>query len=118
METGDPATYTIPSSNLYVGDPNARPEIWAIGLRNPWRSSFDRQVSDYVADVGQLMREEVNVQPANSAGGENYGWNIMEGSLCFDPPTNCDTTGLTLPVAEYDHTEGCSITGGTVYRAA
>jgi uncharacterized repeat protein (TIGR01451 family) len=118
VETGDPATYTIPPSNPFVGDRNARPEIWAIGLRNPWRSSFDRQIGDYfIADVGQSMREEVDVQPANSAGGENYGWNIMEGSLCFNANT-CDSTDLTLPVAEYDHTEGCSISGGTVYRAA
>ncbi len=118
VETGDPATYTIPPSNPYVGNPNARPEVWALGVRNPWRSSFDRQTGDYyIADVGQSMREEVDVQPAGSAGGANYGWNIMEGSLCFNANT-CDSTGLTLPVAEYDHTEGCSITGGTVYRAA
>jgi len=65
--------------------------------------------------VGQASREEVDVQPAGSAGGANYGWNIMEGSLCFGT-TTCDTTGLTLPVTEYDHTQGCSISGGTVYR--
>lgn len=118
VETGDPATYTVPPGNPFVGDPNARPEIWAFGVRNPWRSSFDRETGDYyIADVGQATREEVDVQLAGSAGGANYGWNIMEGSLCFNAPT-CDSTGLTLPVAEYDHTEGCSITGGTVYRAA
>jgi uncharacterized repeat protein (TIGR01451 family) len=116
VETGNPATYTIPPTNPFIGNPSARPEIWAIGLRNPWRSSFDQQTGDYyIADVGQDTREEVDVQPANSPGGENYGWNIMEGSLCFDP-NPCDPTGLTLPVAEYDHTEGCSIAGGTVYR--
>jgi uncharacterized repeat protein (TIGR01451 family) len=118
VESGNPATYTIPPSNPFVGNPNARPEIWALGVRNPWRSSFDRETGDYyIADVGQATREEVDVQLAGSAGGANYGWNIMEGTLCFNAPT-CDSTGLTLPVAEYDHTEGCSITGGTVYRAA
>jgi uncharacterized repeat protein (TIGR01451 family) len=118
VETGNPSTYAIPSSNPYVTTANARQEIWAIGLRNPWRSSFDRQTGDYyIADVGQSMREEVDFQPAASAGGVNYGWNIMEGSLCFGT-TNCDTTGLTLPVAEYDHSQGCAITGGTVYRAS
>ena len=118
VETGDPATYTIPAGNPYLGHPTARPEIWAFGVRNPWRSSFDRQTGDfYIADVGQSTREEVDVQPAGSAGGVNYGWNIMEGSLCFGAET-CDSTGLALPVAEYDHTQGCSITGGAVYRAA
>lgn len=118
VETGNPDTYTIPSSNPYVATANARPEIWEIGLRNPYRSSFDRQTGNYyIADVGQSMREEVDFQPANSAGGANYGWDIMEGSLCFNG-TNCNTTGLTLPVVEYDHSQGCAITGGTVYRAA
>jgi uncharacterized repeat protein (TIGR01451 family) len=118
VETGNPPTYTIPPSNPYLGMANARHEIWATGLRNPWRSSFDRQTGDYyIADVGQSMREEVDFQPAASAGGVNYGWNIMEGSLCFDS-ANCDTTGLTLPVVEYDHSQGCAISGGTVYRAA
>src|SRR5207244_1994235 len=80
VETDNPTTYGIPASNPYVGVPNARPEIWAIGLRNPWRSSFDRQTGDYyVADVGQSMREEVDVQSAADPGGANYGWNIMEG---------------------------------------
>src|SRR5438552_12765711 len=118
VETGDPATYTIPSTNPYLTNLSARGEIWALGLRNPWRSSFDRQTGDlYIADVGQNMREEVDFQPANGAGGANYGWDIMEGSLCFNAAT-CDTSGLTLPVAEYDHSQGCSIAGGTVYRSA
>jgi uncharacterized repeat protein (TIGR01451 family) len=116
VETGHPATYTIPATNPHVGTANARQEIWAIGVRNPWRSSFDPATGDYyIADVGQAAREEVDVEPAGSAGGANYGWNIMEGSLCFGT-TTCDTTGLILPVAEYDHTQGCSIAGGTVYR--
>jgi uncharacterized repeat protein (TIGR01451 family) len=117
VELGNPATYTIPPSNPYTSTANARPEIWALGLRNPWSSSFDRQTGDYyIADVGEGAREEVDFQPAGSGGGANYGWNIMEGSLCFNPPTNCDSTGLTLPVTEYDHTLGCDISGGTVYR--
>jgi uncharacterized repeat protein (TIGR01451 family) len=118
VETGDPATYTIPPSNPYVGNPDARPEIWALGLRNPWSSSFDRKTGDfYIADVGQARREEVDFEPAGSLGGADYGWDIMEGSLCFQA-TSCDTTGLTLPVAEFDHSLGCAaITGGTVYRA-
>ncbi len=90
---------------------------WAIGLRNPWRFSFDRATGDlYIADVGQNTYEEVNFQPASSSGGENYGWRIMEGLHCFDPGEGCDQTGLTLPVAEYDHSQGCSVTGGYVYR--
>jgi len=119
VELGNPATYTIPPSNPYVTTANARREIWALGVRNPWSSSFDLQTGDYyIADVGEGSREEVDFQPAGSAGGANYGWNIMEGSLCYDPPTNCDSTGLTLPVTEYDHTLGCDISGGTVYRGA
>ena len=118
VETGNPATYTVPPGNPYVTTANARPEIWASGLRNPFRSSFDRQTGDYyIADVGHSMREEVDFEPVGSAGGANYGWRIMEGSLCFNA-TTCNTTGLTLPVAEYDHSLGCAISGGTVYRAA
>jgi uncharacterized repeat protein (TIGR01451 family) len=117
VETGNPTTYTIPPTNPYVGTANARPEIWDIGLRNPWSSSFDRDTGDfYIADVGEGDREEVDFELAGSTGGVNYGWSIMEGSLCFDPPTGCDMTGLTLPVVEYDHSLGCDITGGTVYR--
>src|SRR5438552_9875818 len=118
VETGNPATYTVPPGNPYVTTANARPEIWASGLRNPFRSSFDRQTGDYyIADVGHSMREEVDFEPVGSAGGANYGWRIMDGSLCFNA-TTCNTTGLTLPVAEYDHFLGCAISGGTVYRAA
>jgi glucose/arabinose dehydrogenase len=84
-------------------------------LRNPWRFSFDRATGDlYIADVGQSTREEVNHQPS-AGGGENYGWNIMEGSTCFQAET-CDTQGLTLPVTEYGRDLGVSITGGHVYR--
>jgi glucose/arabinose dehydrogenase len=116
-ETGNPATYTIPPSNPYVNTPGYQGEIWALGLRNPWRFSFDRQTADlYIADVGATDREEIDFQSAASPGGENYGWRIMEGSQCYNGAP-CDTTGLTLPVSEYDHSQGdCSITGGMVYR--
>lgn len=93
--------------------------LWAVGLRNPWRFSFDRATGDlYIADVGQSAWEEVNFQSASSSGGENYGWRIMEGRHCFNPSQGCDQTGLTLPVAEYDHGQGCSVTGGYVYRGS
>jgi glucose/arabinose dehydrogenase len=110
-------TYTIPDSNPLADQAGARPEIWAIGLRNPWRFSFDRARGDlYIADVGQNAYEEVDFQPAGSAGGENYGWNTMEGNHCYQPSSGCDTSGLVLPVAEYDHGQGCSISGGYIYR--
>ncbi len=108
--------YAVPPSNPFVGRAGARGEIWASGLRNPWRFSFDRTTRDlYIADVGQNQFEEVNFQPASSAGGENYGWNVMEGEHCFGS-ANCNQQGLVLPVAEYNHSLGCSITGGFVYR--
>ncbi len=111
--------YGIPADNPFVGREDARPEIWAWGLRNPWRFSFDRETGDlYIADVGQNAVEEVNVQPAGSPGGENYGWNTMEGADCFRAQ-RCDQSGLTLPAATYRHGSdegGCSITGGYVYR--
>jgi len=108
--------YAVPASNPFVGTSGVRPEIWASGLRNPWRFSFDRATGDlYIADVGQNKHEEVNVQAASSKGGENYGWNIMEGTHCFRAKT-CEQAGLTLPKAEYGHDQGCSVTGGMVYR--
>jgi len=108
--------YAIPADNPFIDTPEARPEIWAYGLRNPWRFSFDRETGDfYIADVGQNMWEEINFQPTADPGGENYGWNIMEGSHCFEADT-CDQTGLTLPIFDYDHSQGCSVTGGYVYR--
>ena len=110
------APYIIPSSNPFTQTTGFRGEIWALGYRNPRRFSFDRGTDDlYIADVGQDLFEEVDFQPASSTGGENYGWNIMEGTHCFKSNT-CDQTGLVLPVAEYDHSQGCSITGGFVYR--
>ena len=108
--------YGIPGTNPFLGMAGYREEIWALGLRNPWRFSFDRLTGDlYIADVGQGAVEEVDVQPAGSPGGQNYGWNIMEGGGCYNSAT-CNTTGLTLPVATYDHSQGCSVTGGMVYR--
>lgn len=107
--------YAIPTDNPYAGHPTFRPEIWAWGLRNPWRLDIDAEAGLlFIADVGQNRIEEVNVSPLAS-GGLNYGWNTMEGSECFggDP---CDTAGLELPAAEYGHGEGCSVTGGVVYR--
>lgn len=116
---GTPAwlAYRIPEDNPFVDVPGYREEIWALGLRNPWRFSFDRDTGDlYIGDVGQGSWEEIDYQPAASAGGENYGWNEMEGSQCYLP--NCDTTGMTLPVYEYPtHVNGsCAVTGGRVYR--
>lgn len=109
-------TYTIPPDNPFVGDSNGLDEVWAYGLRNPWRFSFDHVTGDlYIADVGQNLWEEVSFQPGTSQGGENYGWNIMEGTHCF-LGEDCDQTGLVLPIAEYGHDQGCSVTGGYVYR--
>lgn len=114
--SGDGAV--APADNPFVGQDGARPEIWAYGLRNPWRFSFDRLTGDlWIADVGQNQWEEVNVQPAGSSGGENYGWPIMEATHCFQADT-CQQSGLVLPVAEYSHALGCSVTGGYVYRGA
>jgi glucose/arabinose dehydrogenase len=112
--------YTLPPDNPFLTEAQAQPEIWALGLRNPWRFSFDRSTGDlYLADVGQSLREEVNFQPASSTGAENYGWNILEGSLCYSPSTGCiPPLNYVPPVAEYDHSLGCSITGGEVYRGS
>jgi glucose/arabinose dehydrogenase len=108
--------YGIPPFNPFVGRSGMLPEIWALGLRNPWRFSFDRKTGDlFIADVGQNRHEEVNVQPSSSRGGENYGWNVMEGMHCFRSRT-CDSAGLVLPVVEYGHKVGCSVTGGMIYR--
>lgn len=100
--------------------PGAYPEIWSYGLRNPYRISFDMCTGDrYLADVGQNAHEEIDVEAASSPGGLNYGWRIMEGNACFDPSSNCDKTGLTMPVTTYDQVQGnCSVTGGYVYRGA
>ena len=118
VETGSPATYTIPDSNPFATRTDVRREIWALGLRNPWRFSFDRLTNDlYIADVGQNAIEEVNFQPATSTGGENYGWRVFEGTQCTGlNPTECAAGGFTPPVSQYNHSLGCSVTGGYVYR--
>ena len=130
--------YGIPKSNPFFGQKGKREEIWAWGLRNVWRFSFDKQTGDkYLADVGQNKWEEVNFEPASSKGGLNYGWRIMEANHCYDPKENCPTEGLIKPIIEYPNdanhpafafriieelsfsetdVEGCSVTGGYVYR--
>jgi glucose/arabinose dehydrogenase len=113
--------YAIPAGNPFVGVANTLPEIWAYGLRNPWRFSFDRLTGDlFIADVGQDSWEEVDFQRAGSQGGQNYGWRLMEGNHCYNPSSNCDPGGLTLPILEYAHgvndSTGCSIAGGYRYR--
>ena len=109
--------YAIPAGNPYRDTAGRRPEIWAFGLRNPWRFSFDGGQL-YLSDVGQDLREEVNIAATGQAG-LDYGWNILEGTLCYAAAT-CDRAGLTPPVFEYEHgandVNGCSITGGFVYR--
>ena len=112
--------YSIPASNPFTQVEGYRGEIWALGLRNPWGFAFDKQTGDlYIPDVGFSIREEVNYQPASSAGGENYGWPIMEGNICpNDRPWPCSWYGLTYgwPVVAYDHSQGCAVVGGAVYR--
>ena len=107
--------YKIPDDNPFVGNTSGwREEIWAYGLRNPWRISFDRGTGDlWAADVGQSLWEEIDLIEK----GGNYGWNIMEGAHCFQS-SNCDKDGLVMPVFEYDHGQGLSITGGYVYRGS
>jgi glucose/arabinose dehydrogenase len=114
VDGGDP--YGIPPDNPFVDDEYKRDEVWAIGLRNPWRYSFHPQTGDlYIVDVGQWAVEEINVQPADSTGGENYGWPIMEGDQCWEAD-ECDKEGLTMPVVTYSNPEdGCAIIGGHHY---
>lgn len=120
--TSDPQQpYVVPADNPFVATDwngqDVRDEVWAIGLRNPWRTSFDRLTGDFwVADVGQNQIEEINVIPAGTAGGLNLGWPIMEGMSCFGS-VSCDQAGLTMPAVDYTHRDGnCSVTGGYVYR--
>ena len=113
--------YAVPADNPFVGR-NGLDEIWAYGFRNPWRCTFDRDTGDlFLGDVGELSWEEINFQPGGSAGGQNYGWNILEAMHCFhdEPPGSCDdflNGGSTLPILEYNHSVGCSVTGGYRYR--
>jgi glucose/arabinose dehydrogenase len=116
VDRGDP--YAVPSNNPFVGRSDARAEIWALGLRNPWRMAFDNQSNLlFIADVGQGSQEEINAVPRTAAG-LNYGWRIMEGNSCFNP-NPCNSSGLTLPVHTYPTSGGnCAVTGGFVYRGS
>jgi glucose/arabinose dehydrogenase len=110
--------YAVPADNPYVARPGWRPEIWQLGLRNPWRWSFDRETGDlYIGDVGEDLLEEVDVLEAPVEGGNNFGWPFMEGDGCFEPAAGCETAGLVTPRVQYPHgPTACSVTGGLVYR--
>jgi glucose/arabinose dehydrogenase len=113
---GSGRPYTVPGDNPFVDRPEARPEVWAYGLRNPWRYSFDRETGDlWIADVGQYSREEINFQPAASAGGENYGWDRYEGTLPSETPLPPDSVP---PVYDYGRDLGATVIGGYVYRGS
>ncbi|HMO41290.1 MAG TPA: PQQ-dependent sugar dehydrogenase [Saprospiraceae bacterium] len=121
VDNGTP--YAIPEDNPFVNDATTRDEIWAIGLRNPWRFSFDRLTGDmWIADVGQNSWEEINIQPANSKGGENYGWRCYEGNATFNTAGCAPPENFTFPVLVYPNQGpngmGCSVTGGYVYRGS
>jgi glucose/arabinose dehydrogenase len=108
--------YAVPADNPFATTAGARPEIFLTGLRNPWRMRFDRATGDlWIGDVGQGAWEEIDLARAGTSG-MNYGWNTMEGFHCFAPAEGCDQTGLTLPLAEYDHAFGCAVIGGVVVR--
>jgi glucose/arabinose dehydrogenase len=114
VDHGDP--YAVPQDNPFVGQENTRPEIWSYGWRNPWRFSFDRETGDlWAGDVGQNAIEEISFQAAGQSAG-NYGWRLMEATQCFNPRENCNDGSLVLPVLEYSHSEGASVTGGYRYR--
>lgn len=109
--------YAIPPDNPYAGPGLPLDEIWAKGFRNPYRWSFDRDTGDlYIGDVGQRLWEEIDYQPASSPGGENYGWRLMEGNHCYEPPEGCNPDTLVTPIHEYQHIYNCAVIGGYVYR--
>jgi len=115
---GASTPYQVPADNPFATTAGAKPEIWFYGLRNPWRIRFDRETGDlWIGDVGQNAWEEIDVARAGQKG-LDYGWNIMEATHCFNPSSGCDQTGLTFPVAEYDHDFGCAVIGGVVVRDA
>lgn len=116
VDRQDPGrNYAIPPDNPFAGQAGARGEIWAYGLRNPWRFSFDRPTGRlFLGDVGQDRFEEINLIQR----GGNYGWDVMEGRQCFEPPSGCDMAGLELPIFDYGRSDGRSVTGGYVYRGA
>ena len=110
--------YAVPPDNPFVGRVGWRPEIWQLGLRNPYRWSFDRLTGDlYLSDVGENSWEELDYLPAGQAGA-NFGWPYREATHCFRPDVGCPSAGLVPPVLEYSHSEGCSVIGGVVYRGA
>ena len=119
LDVSPPSGYAVPADNPFVGGAS-RGEIWALGLRNPWVFDFDGATGDlWIADVGQDALEEIDFEPAGEPGGRNYGWRLMEGTACFDPPIGCEPDTLVLPVHEYAHGGDpfrCSISGGCVYR--
>jgi len=120
LDVSSGTSYTVPPDNPFVGQTGSRPEVWSYGLRNPWRFSFDAATGDlYIADVGQNVWEEVDVVAAAAGAGRgaNFGWNVTEGRHCYASP-GCDTSQFTMPVLEYSHAQGCSISGGYVYRGA
>lgn len=117
VDTGEP--YAIPPDNPFVDTPGARPEIWAYGLRNPWRFAFDPATNDlYIGGPGEFLREWVHFVEGGDAAGLNFGWPILEGSQCWEEsPLDCDTAGLELPILEYPRADGnCVVIGGLVYR--
>jgi len=121
IDVGNGDMFAPAPNNPFDGDAGFLDSIWALGLRNPWRFSFDRLNGDlYTADVGQSAREEINIQSGDTTGGENYGWRCMEGFTCTDVPRcTCNSGSLTLPVHDYSHSGGnCSVTGGYVYRGS
>jgi glucose/arabinose dehydrogenase len=122
IDVNQGTTYGIPDSNPFVGDSSTLPEIWAIGLRNPWKFSFDRETGDlYIGDVGQNVWEEINFQSASSTGGENYGWRCYEADVAYNT-TGCQGAATyEAPIGAYNHSSPysfCSITGGVVYRGS
>jgi len=121
IEVTGNGTYSIPNDNPFLNNSTIPEEIWSIGLRNPWKFSFDSETGDlWIGDVGQSVKEEINYEPANSSGGINYGWRCKEGFSDYNP-AGCSGLTLTDPVADYTHSfpDGpCSITGGMVYRGA
>ena len=131
VDTGDP--YAIPDDNPFINNEDAKDEIWLYGLRNVWRFSFDWGKGDvYLGDVGQDLWEEIDFVAAENAGGQNFGWRVMEGNHCYNPKEDCEPTG-ELPIFEYPNdanymkiligmdepnVDGCSVTGGYVYRGS
>lgn len=113
VDVNGSAPYSIPKNNPFAGKKDAAPEIWAYGFRNPYRFSFDKASGQlFAGDVGQDLWEEVDIVTK----GANYGWRLTEGTHCYNPATGCDIKGITMPIAEYSHTEGVSVIGGYVYN--